>query len=135
MSLHTFKKKSIINSLGVKISGKPTNNFWISQGPENKMIPYGTSGFSLQGGRRNQGYVGKTYQMSKNGTSFRGIFPIGYGGCCGKYPKSQPLMNCPEVKVDTRGKQYRYVKQSVISTKGMLEKKYKWIRIISNQLK
>ena len=32
----TFKKKSIINSLGVKISGKPTNNFWISQGPENK---------------------------------------------------------------------------------------------------
>jgi hypothetical protein len=127
MSLQTFKKKSVINSLGVKISGKPTNNFWISQGPENNNVPYGTSGFSLQGGRRNQGYVGKTYQMSKNGTPFYGIFPIGYGGCCGKYPKSQPLLNCPEVKVDTRGKQYRYVKQSVISTKGMLEKKYKWI--------
>ena len=127
MSLQTFKKKSIINSLGVKISGKPTNNFWISQGPENINVPYGTSGFSLQGGRRNQGYVGKTYQMSKNGTPYYGIFPIGYGGCCGKYPKSQPLLNCPEVKVDTRGKQYRYVKQSVISTKGMLEKKYKWI--------
>jgi hypothetical protein len=127
MSLHTFKKKSVINSLGVKISGKPTNNFWISQGPENNNVPYGTSGFSIQGGRRNQGYIGKTYQMSKNGTPFYGIFPIGYGGCCGKYPKSQPIMNCPEVKIDTRGKQYRYVKQSVISTKGMLEKKYKWI--------
>jgi hypothetical protein len=29
--------------------------------------------------------------------------------------------------VDTRGKQYRYIKPSVLSTKGMLEKKYKWI--------
>jgi hypothetical protein len=33
----------------------------------------------------------------------------------------------PNVKVDTRGKQYKFIKQSVISTKGMLEKKYKWI--------
>jgi len=127
MSLHTFKKKTIINSLGVKISGKPSYSFWVPQGPENNIFPHGTSGFSLQGGRRNQGYIGKTYQMSKNGTPFYGVFPIGSGGCCGKYPKSQPIMNCPQSKIDTRGKQYQYIKQSVITTKGMLEQKYKWI--------
>lgn len=131
MSLHTFKKKSVINSLGVKISGKPTNIYWMGQGPfgseKPDQIVYGTSGFSLQGGRRNQGYIGKTYQMSVNGTPFYGVFPIGFGGTSGTYPPSQPVMNCPEVKVDTRGKQYRFLKPSVLSTKGMLERKYMWI--------
>jgi len=131
MSLHTFKKKSIVKHFGVKISGKPANAFWLSQGPfgpgNPDHITYGTSGFSLQGGRRNGGYIGKTYQMSTNGTPYYGTFPIGYGGTRGRYPVSQPVLNCPDVKIDTRGKQYQYIKPSVISTKGMLERKYMWI--------
>ena len=131
MSIHTFKKKSIIKNLGVKISGKPGNGYWLSQGPFGPENPshmaYGTNGFSLQGGRRNSGYIGKTYHMSKNGTPYYGVFPIGNGGTNGRYPVSQPVFNCPNVKVDTRGKQYRYIKPSVLSTKGMLERKYMWI--------
>jgi hypothetical protein len=65
--------------------------------------------------------------MSKNGTPYSGVFAIGNGGTCGRYPISQPVFNCPNVKVETRGTQFRYIKPSVISTKGMLEKKYMWI--------
>jgi hypothetical protein len=36
-------------------------------------------------------------------------------------------MNSPIVRGDTQGKQFEYIKPSVLSTKGMLEKKYKWI--------
>ena len=131
MSIHTFKKKSIINNLGVKVSGKPGKGYWLSQGPFGPENPshmaYGTNGFSLQGGRRNSGYIGKTYHMSTNGTPYSGVFPIGNGGTNGRYPISQPVFNCPNVKVETRGKQYRYIKPSVLSTKGMLERKYMWI--------
>ena len=132
MSIQTFKKKGIITANGVKISGKPAYKFWISQGPhgssiQNNILPFGQSGFSLEGTRRTGTYIGKTYRMSKSGTPFYGQFPIGWGGTCGRYPKSQPLLNCPEVLVDIRGKQVEFVKPSVLSTKGMLERKYKWI--------
>ena len=36
-------------------------------------------------------------------------------------------MNSPHVRGDTQGKQHEYIKPSVLSTKGMLEKRYKWI--------
>jgi len=132
MSIHTLKKKGVITGLGVKISGKPTSGYWVSQGPfgSNKQystIPFGISGFSINGGTRNQGYIGKSYAMSVNGTPYYHEHPIGWGGHLGQYAKSEPVFNMPNVKVDTRGKQYKFIKQSVISTKGMLEKKYKWI--------
>jgi len=132
MSIQTFKKKGIITANGVKISGKPAYKYWVSQGPhgplkQNNILPFGQSGFSLEGTRRTGTYIGKTYRMSKSGTPFDGQFPIGWGGTNGRYPKSQPLLNCPEVLVDVRGKQFEFVKPSVLSTKGMLEKKYKWI--------
>lgn len=132
MSIQTLKKKGIITCLGVKISGKPTHGLWVSQGPfgstkQYNTLPFGISGFSLNGGTRNQGYIGKSYAMSVNGTPFYGEHPIGWGGYMGQYAKSEPVFNMPNVKVDTRGKQYRFIKPSVLSTKGMLEKKYKWI--------
>ena len=62
--------------------------------------------------------------MSKNGTSFKGKYPVGCGGCCGNYYQAIPVSN--SAQVNTLGNQYKYIKPSVISTFGMLRKKYRW---------
>jgi hypothetical protein len=62
--------------------------------------------------------------MSKNGTPFKGAFPKGNGGCCGTYNGSI-VFNVGRDRV--LADQYQYIKPSVLSTKGMLEKKYRWI--------
>ena len=85
--------------------------------------------------------------MSKSGTPYRGTQPIGFGGTYGKYPSAvlvgtdglysgavnnahnkqalvQPVLNSRVV--ETRGTQYLYIKPSVLSTYGMLDKKYRW---------
>jgi len=134
MSLVAFKKKSVIQ-YGSGRSGKPPGGYWLSQGPfgrnnnsdvqNNTVGAYGKEGFSIQGGHRNVGYVGKTYQMSKMGTPFRGTFPCWTsGGQGGTYKLSRPVYNVNEVIV--LGDQYKYIKPSVLSTRGMLQKKYKW---------
>ena len=151
MSLTTFKKKSEIQ-YGSKRSGKPPGGYWLPQGPfghASKVLKeaiqnYGPVGFSLNGCTRNIGGVGKDMKMSKSGTPYRGTQPVGWGGSYGRYPSAtlvgpysgaipnkfsksavvQPLLNAR--CVDTLGTQYMYVKQSVLSTKGMLEKKYRW---------
>jgi len=131
MSIQTFKKKGIITCKGVNISGKPTGGVWLTQGPfgsKDMLASVGNRGFSLNGGTRNVGYIGKSSAFSKNGTPFFGVIPIGNGGTNGRYPKSEPVMNFPNVRGDTQGKQYLYVKQSVLSTKGMLEKRFMWIK-------
>lgn len=86
MSLATFKKKSIISNHGTKVSGKRPGGIWLSQGPfgnEGSLkLTYaaaGPEGFSLNGGHRNVGYVGKSYAMSTNGTPMRGRNPYGWG--------------------------------------------------------
>jgi hypothetical protein len=132
MSLTAFKKKSVIQ-YGSKRSGKPPGGYWLPQGPfgasttslKEAIKNYGLVGFSINGGHRNVGYVGKGYSMSKNGTPFRGVNPVGWGGCCGTYKKSEPVYNINEVIV--QGTQQEYVKQSVLSTYGMLAKKYRWV--------
>ena len=49
----------------------------------------GTAGFSLNGGRRNQGWVGQgSLGRSLGGTRFRGAEPMGHGGSYGTYRKS-----------------------------------------------
>jgi hypothetical protein len=133
MSLTAFKKKSVIQ-YGSKRSGKAPGGYWLPQGPfgsntislETALKNYGPVGFSLNGGHRNVGYVGKTYKMSKSGTPFRGVHAMGSGGCCGTYANSEPILNVNEVFV--LGDQERYIKQSVLSTYGMLAKKYRWIK-------
>jgi len=130
MSIQTLKKKGVITCIGVNISGKPPGGVWLNQGPfgsKGIVGAPGPVGFSINGGRRSVGYIGKSMAFSKNGTPFRGQFPIGWGGTHGKYPRSQPLLNFPPVLGDTEGKQYIYIKPSVLSTKGMLEKRYRWI--------
>jgi hypothetical protein len=130
MSIHTLKKKGVITCHGSNTSGKQPGGIWLRQGPfgsRDDLWAAGDSGFSINGGTRNVGYIGKSSAFSKNGTPFYGQFPIGNGGVCGKYPSPQPLLNFPQVRGDTQGRQFAFIKPSVLSTKGMLEKKYKWI--------
>lgn len=133
MSLATFKKKSIVSQHGTKISGRAPGGFWLRQGPfgtsetvNSYMIKenYGDSGFSINGGRRNVGYVGQSMAMGKNGTSFKGVNPVGHGGHYGTYYQAEPVFN--SARVNTLGTQFKYIKPSVISTFGMLRKKYRW---------
>jgi hypothetical protein len=152
MSLTAFKRKSVIQ-YGSKRSGSAPGGVWLPQGPfghatialQEALQTYGPVGFSINGGHRNVGYIGKTYGMSKSGTPYRGTQPIGFGGTYGKYPSAtlvgpysgavpnagskqavvQPVLNSSEV--NTMGTQYIYVKPSVLSTKGMLEKRYRWV--------
>ena len=79
--------------------------------------------FSINGGFRNQGWVGQT-SMSRSliKTPHRGATPRGHGGCCGTYNVSvvKPLEPCTNNN--------EVVKSSVVSTDGMLDVKYRWIR-------
>jgi len=130
MSLATFKKKSIVSQHGTKISGKPPGGVWMRQGPfgiienSNTIANYGSTGFSINGGTRNVGYVGQSMAMGKNGTSFKGIYPVGHGGHYGDYYQAEPVFN--SARVNTLGNQFKYIKPSVLSTFGMLRKKYRW---------
>jgi hypothetical protein len=129
MSIVAFKKKSVIQ-YGSGRSGKPPGGYFLPQGPFGKNMfslqqTKGPVGFSLNGGHRNVGYVGKTMEMSQNGTPFRGTQPLGTGGVFGTYPSPPPVFNVNEVIV--LATQYQYIKPSVLSTRGMLQKKYKWI--------
>lgn len=132
MSIVTMKKKSVIQ-YGSKRSGKPPGGYWLPQGPFGQSTTglqlaiknYGPVGFSLNGTHRNIGYVGQNMRMSKQGTPFRGVYPMGSGGCCNTYAQPQPLLNV--IDALPLGDQYMYVKQSVLSTKGMLAKKYRYL--------
>ena len=133
MSIVAFKKKSVINH-GSNRSGKPPGGIWLPQGPfgpnnlslKQSIENYGPVGFSINGGNRNIGYIGKTSMFSKQGTRFRGTQPYGSGGSGGNYPTPLPVFNVNEVIV--LGDQHLYIKPSVLSTYGMLNKKYKWIK-------
>lgn len=157
MSLTAFKRKSVIN-YGSKRSGSAPGGFWLPQGPfghstqvlKSAIDNYGASGFSINGSHRNVGGVGKDMKMSKSGTPYRGTYAIGFGGKFNKYPSAtlignvqtqttgaipnaasklpvvEPLLNSRVA--NTMGTQYLYVKPSVLSNYGMLDKKYKWAR-------
>lgn len=160
MSLTAFKRKSVINH-GSKRSGLPPGGFWLPQGPfghstavlKEAIHQFGASGFSLQGGHRSAGGVGRDMKMSKSGTPYRGLYPVGFGGTYGTYPSAtlvgsvtddgvqstgavpnehsklaavEPVLNARVTEV--MGTQYMYVKPSVLSNYGMLNKKYRWAR-------
>jgi len=132
MSLQTFKKKGVIN-YGTNRSGKGPGGVWLPQGPGKAMLALslknpGPVGFSINGGRRSKGYIGQSSAMSKNGTPYRGQFPCWIsGGRGGRYPMNNQVFNSPLVKAINEGSQYQYIKPSVLSNDGMIEKKYMWI--------
>jgi hypothetical protein len=132
MSIVAMKNKAVVR-YGSNRSGKPPGGIWLSQGPFGakaaqfnlSMKNYGPVGFSLSGTHRNVGYVGQNMRMSKSGTPFRGVHAMGNGGCCGTYDTKDPVINSRVV--ETMGDQYQYVKPSVVSQRGMLRKKYKYL--------
>jgi hypothetical protein len=139
MSLATFKKKTINKfSSATKRSGKPPGGYWLPQGPfglpqglnsvilEDNLKNYGPKGFSIQGPHRSIS-VGKDMKFSQQGTRFRGQYPYGSGGHYGQYYEAIPVMNAGQGIVEVRGNQWEYIKPSVLSTNGMLRKKYRWI--------
>lgn len=152
MSLATFKKKSINSaSSATKKSGKPTNEYWIYQGPYGKkgslssvifnaslVGPDGVvggnyytasnAGFSVTGSHRNIGGVGQSMRFSKSATPYRGVYPKGWGGTRGRYPDgpNQVSLNINPVLTGV-AVQNAIVKPPVLSTKGMLERRFRWI--------
>ena len=124
-----MKNKIKNNYMGVSISGRAPGGIWIQQGPfrnnATSVINTNNNGFSLNGGHRNIGRVGKTWLFSKNFTPYRGSYARGNGGCCGTYYQREQVF--PSREVYTRGDEYLYIKPSSLSTTGMLEKKYNYI--------
>jgi hypothetical protein len=150
MSLATFKKKSINKfSNATKKSGKPTNEYWLYQGPygdssnlastiyklsltspdDNFYYTGSNAGFSVTGSNRNVGRVGSNMTFSKSGTPYRGIYPKGWGGTYGRYPdtRNDVLLNIASVETGV-SIQNAIVKPPVLSTKGMLDRRFKWIK-------
>lgn len=150
MSLATFKKKSINStSSATKRSGKATNEYWIYQGPYGRKgnLPstifnaslYGpdgftiykaasNAGFSVTGSYRNVGGVGQSMKFSKSATPYRGVYPKGWGGTNGRYPDgpNEVSLNIMPVKTGV-AIQNSIVNPPVLSTKGMLARRYRWI--------
>jgi hypothetical protein len=101
MSIVVLKKKSERFKLGESISGK------------------GKNGFSLNGGRRSQGWVGQDLRgRHLSRTLYRGLAPVGHGGCCGTYPKKilgQPSCSANDPNI---------IKRSTMSTPAHIATTY-----------
>lgn len=84
-------------------------------------ISVGT-GFSLNGFRRSQGYIGQTSLSRTNiYTPLKGNTPKGHGGCCGTY-------NNNIIKPAKCLEDYQTIRKSVLSSKGMLRLRNKWLQ-------
>jgi hypothetical protein len=77
--------------------------------------------FSINGGTRNQGWVGQTsLSRTVNRTLFHDGYPRGYGGCCGTYR----ITNVISSDVNTT-ENSNIIKKSVLSTYGQLESEFR----------
>ena len=84
----------------------------------------GSQGFSINGTMRNQGYVGQSTQSRFFiHTPHKGAIAKGSGGCCGKYNDSINIEPSEICSLEDSS----VVKPSVLSTKGMLAKKNRWV--------
>jgi hypothetical protein len=104
MSEATFKKKTQYNY-------------------HNNSVNRGAQGFSLNGTRRSQGWVGQELRSrTLVRTLNRGGANRGHGGCCGTYP--QPFVVPSEIRSTEDS---NVVKTSVLNTEGMLHERFAWI--------
>ena len=88
----------------------------------NNMSANRSSGFSLNGTHRNQGYVGQT-SLSRTiiGTPHKGATPRGHGGQGGTY-----TINIIKESTTCSTEDSSVVKSSSINTRGLIDTKYKW---------
>ena len=83
--------------------------------------------FSLNGGYRNQGYVGQNLiSRSLPKTLMRGDTMRGHGGCCGTYFTRTPIQSAVTTTEDPNIIK-SIIKSSVIGTDGMIQEKYRWV--------
>jgi len=100
MSLATLKKKTQTKYNNMSVSGPFRNN----------------NGFSLNGGQRNEGYIGKdSLGNSLPKTILKGNVGHGYGGCCGTFDNRPVVQHGIKTTNDAS-----VIKKSVLNTKGML---------------
>jgi hypothetical protein len=87
-------------------------------------LSVGRKGFSLNGGYRNQGYVGQENRSRfLSRTLMKGNVIKGHGGCCGTYPVGHVV----QTSVVTT-EQHNVIKPSVLGTSGQIATQYRWIR-------
>jgi hypothetical protein len=94
----------------------------------------GDGGFSLNGTRRSQGYIGQS-MVSRHfpSTPMRGNTARGHGGCCGKYNKTTIVQSgvcfpTNPINGSSANNNPNVIKSSVLGTNGMIQTKYRWIR-------
>jgi hypothetical protein len=103
MSIATLKKKSKVLHHSMSVN-RPT--------------------FSINGGHRNQGYVGQDTRGRSLATSLmRGNTLRGNGGCCGTYRVLPHVVSAIQYQNDPT-----VMKSSSMGTDGMLMTKYRWVR-------
>jgi hypothetical protein len=91
-----------------------------TQAQYNNMSVNSQHGFSLNGTRRSQGYIGQTsLSRSLPRTLIRDGVPMGHGGCCGTF-KIFPVVTSAVTSLNDSN----IIKPSSINTLGMIETKY-----------
>lgn len=84
----------------------------------------GQKHFSLNGGYRNQGWVGQSNLSRSLPQSYmRGDTLRGYGGCCGQY-RIMPIVQSAVTSTNNN----KIMKSSVLDYDGMIATQYRWIR-------
>jgi hypothetical protein len=88
----------------------------------NNMSVGSSHGFSLNGTRRSQGWVGQTtLSRSFPRTPMKGNTPRGHGGCCGTYNTAPGIIQSAVTSLNDPTE----IKSTVGTMKGMLEEKLK----------
>jgi hypothetical protein len=89
-------------------------------------------GFSINGTRRNQGYIGRgVLGLHYPRTLMRGNEARGHGGCCGTYKRTPIVVDSvcnPSNNGNTSNNNPKIIKKSVLDTKGQIMTQYQWIR-------
>lgn len=94
-----------------------------SQTQYNNMSVNSRQGFSINGGYRNLSYVGQTALSNHYPrTLMNGNVIRGHGGCCGTYEVAPIVQSGIQSYQDNS-----VVKPSVLSTRGMLSSRFRWI--------
>jgi hypothetical protein len=95
-----------------------------TQAKYNNMSVGSKTGFSLNGTRRSQGYIGQTsLSRSLPRTLMKGNVACGHGGCCGTFYKA-PIVQSAVTSLNNPN----VIKPSVGNTLGLIETKYAWVK-------